>query len=102
ITETAAPGSNPPQVFDQCANPARSCVMSNTARQHSTQASSASPTSNEIAVVDAKTRYQFMMAASEAGLAEQPYRVVTRLALHFKNDTRRCDPGYRMLMHKLG
>lgn len=76
--------------------------MSNTVRQTATQASSVSSTSNVITVVDAKTRYQFMMAASEAGLAEQPYRVVTRLALHFNNDTRQCDPGYRLLMHKLG
>jgi hypothetical protein len=73
--------------------------MSNTAHQATAQAS---PTSNVINVVDAKTKYQFMMAASEAGLADNTYRVAMLLALHFNNTTQRCDPGYKLLMHKLG
>lgn len=76
--------------------------MSNTRRQHTTQASSASSAPKVIAVADAKTRYQFLVAISDMCLPDKVSKVATRLALHFNCKTGQCDPGYHYLMRKLG
>jgi hypothetical protein len=53
-------------------------------------------------VTDLRSRDSFMMAISDACLPDKVSKIATRLALHFNCRTRQCNPGYDLLMYKLG